>query len=266
MEMNQMKIVCNPYSKHMDYYWMEENGSWSDLSKSDKSPLNADKYTNTSIAKSAYPLLLELIDYYYNKTVGLKIIFEGTKDDFDVFEMIRNSYFMDYNIELVMGNKKMRDAKEVMANVEGVFKEVEAFFKEYPDPNTEKIISKYRDAVRPEVALCVMGLYSSGKSAFINSLIGRELLPSNSDPATAKVYKIEDNKDFSIKFEFQQNEYIIEYSNNTWKASKSFDSEIMNSIKESIEEHDCRNEEQLMYYTLLALNQYAKQENDRQHN
>ena len=266
MEKNKIKIVCNPYNKRIQYYWFEENEQWKDLCDSEDSALNVDKYTkNVSLPRIAFDLLNILVGNYCNKTVGLEIFFEGTEDDYNDLEVVRKNHFSQYDIELVKGTKTIKLAKEVMPQIEKIFSDVENYFKDYPDENTETLIAKYRETVRPEIALCIMGLYSSGKSAFINSLLGKELLPSDSDPATAKVYKIEESKRAEISFEFLGEEYLIEYSGSEWKTSKGLDNEILTLIKEKLDKEEELSEDKLMYLTLLELNKYAKKEGDRQH-
>lgn len=266
MEKNQIKIVCNPYTKRIQYYWLEENGHWVDLCESEDSVLNVDRFTvDASLSRNAFALLDVLSKNYYNKSVGLRIIFEGTEDDFTDLDVVRKSHFSNYDIELIKGSRRIKLPKDAMPEIESIFSEVEDYFKEYPDADTEAVISKYRETVRPEIALCIMGLYSSGKSAFINSLLGKELLPSDSDPATAKVYKIEEGSKLEIRFEFLDEEYLIEYSGNKWKSSKSLNSEILKIIKDELDGKEGLSEDYLMYWTLFALNKYAKLEGDKQH-
>lgn len=266
MEKNQVKIVCNPYSKRIQYYWLEENGRWVDLCESEDSALNVDRFTvDASLSRNAFALLDVLSKNYYNKSVGLRIIFEGTEDDFTDLDVVRKSHFSDYDIELIKGSRRIKLAKDAMPEIETIFSEVEDYFKEYPDADTEAVISKYRETVRPEIALCIMGLYSSGKSAFINSLLGKELLPSDSDPATAKVYKIEEGSKLEIRFNFMDEEYLIEYSGNKWKSSKNLNNEILKIIKTELDGKEDLSEDYLMYWTLYALNKYAKLEGDKQH-
>lgn len=52
-------------------------------------------------------------------------------------------------------------------------------------------IKRFTDASEDKIPICILGNYSSGKSTFINALIGREILPSGDEPITAKIYRIE---------------------------------------------------------------------------
>ena len=265
MEKNQIKICCDPYHSVIEYYWLEEDGRWSDLGESDYSQLNNDKYINASLSHIAYPLLDILVNDYYNDTIGLGIVFEGTDDDFNDLNNIKNSYFSDYDIEIIKGNRMMSLAKDVKPEIEAIFGGVESFFREYPDKCTEEIILKYRETVKPEIALCVMGLYSSGKSAFINSLIGNEILPSDSDPATAKVYRIEDSEESEVRFVYKKKEYKVQFTDNSWKSLGNTNNEIISSLKAVIEDKKPETVERYMYLTLSVLNNFAREEGSKQH-
>lgn len=265
MEKNMIKICCDPYNKQVQYFWLEETEMWSNLSEDENSPFNSESFMNTSLSHNAYSVLDILVKHYYSRSVGLEIVFEGTDDDFEDLESIRRGYFDEYDIEIIKGSRRMQSAKDVMPKIEKIFQAVEKYFKEYPDANTEAVISKYRETVRPEIALCIMGLYSSGKSAFINSLIGREILPSDSDPATAKVYRIADSENSEIIFEFKGEEYKIKYDEKSWKSSKNIGNEIVSHIKSVLEEKNVQSIDHMMYWTLYALNNYAKMEGKNQH-
>lgn len=47
MKKNSMRVVCNPYTNKMSYYFKNEIEEWSVLSGS--SPLSRQFYTNTSV-------------------------------------------------------------------------------------------------------------------------------------------------------------------------------------------------------------------------
>ena len=77
--------------------------------------------------------------------------------------------------------------------------------KQYADGDIviERKMQQFMDASRSIVPVCIMGNYSTGKSTFINSLIGLEILPNGDEPVTAKIFKItsSDRTDyFSVSF------------------------------------------------------------------
>lgn len=265
MGKNKIKICSDPYKKHIDYYWYNnEQNEWENMADMDNAPLNADNYISVSISHKAYDIYSEIIEKIYNQS-GIEIVFEGTEDDYADMISVKDIYFSEYDIEIKRGEKMMMAAKDVMPQIEKSYETLSDFFKEYPDKETEAILNKYYETVKPEIAICVMGLYSSGKSAFINSLIGKEILPSASDPATAKIYKIRASEKSSISFKYRDKEYQIEFEGENWKVNKASNNEIVKRIKQIIEEKTPTTEEQYIYWTLHALNTYAKEEGERRH-
>lgn len=261
MERNQIRICSDPYRKHINYFWMEEDGKWKDMSKMDNSPLNTKSFISSSISQNAYDVLKVLKEKFMS-SAGIEMIFEGTDDDYVHLSFIKKAYYADCDIELRRGERRMKSAKEVMSQIETSFGKLEKYFNDYPDQETEEDLAKYQETVKREIGLCVMGLYSSGKSAFINSLIGQEILPSASDPATAKVYKIRASEKCKIAFMFQGEKYEITFDGIGWGVYKNPNSEIMQAIKSMI---DNKKPEQHLYWTLLALNNYAQKEGKERH-
>jgi GTPase SAR1 family protein len=51
-----------------------------------------------------------------------------------------------------------------------------------------------------DINICLVGTYSSGKSTFINTLIGRRILPESINSETAKMFRIRNAKNPSITF------------------------------------------------------------------
>lgn len=260
MEKNQIKICSDPYRKHIDYYWYEGNGVWTDMQEMIDSPLKGDRFVSLPLSHNAYDIFKVIIEKLYNPAEGMTIVFEGTEDDFGELESIRKLYFPDYEIELTRGPRRIRPAKEVMSQMEKAYARLHDFFQEYPDKDTEAVLAKYTDTIRPEIAVCVMGLYSSGKSAFLNSIIGQEILPSDSDPATAKIYKVKHSEKSSVSFRFSGEDFRIDFDGTDWKVSQNPDSAIIQMIARIIGQHSPKTQSQVMYWTIYALNEYAMKE------
>ncbi len=265
-EKNKIKICSDPYKKNVFYFWHEENGEWKDMSEKDESPLNTVSLRHKPISHMAYDLFRTLIDEkIYNSSCGLDIVFEGTDDDFADLCSVRDLYYSDKDIFIERGTSKMPLAKDVMPCIEESYEKLKKYFKDYPDADTEDILNRYTDAVKPEIALCVMGLYSSGKSAFINAIVGKEILPSESDPATAKIYKIRESKESRVVFKYKNEECQIVFKGSKWKVNTNPNSEIIKIISESIEKNSPKTEDQYLYWTLFALNTFAKEEGKNKH-
>lgn len=260
MERNQLKICSDPYRKHIDYFWLEEDGTWTNMQEMLNSPLKGIHFTSLPLSHNAYDMFKAVIDQLYDPAKGVTILFEGTEDDLEELNSIQKLYFSDYNIDIQRGVRRIRPAKEVMAQMEHAYEKLQNFFKEYPDKDTEAILAKYTDTVKPEIAVCVMGLYSSGKSAFLNGVIGQEILPSDSDPATAKIFKVKSSKNHAVSFKFEDVDYRIEFAGNKWMVNQDPTSEIIQMVARAVAEHAPKAESQVMYWVLYALNDFAKKE------
>ena len=51
-----------------------------------------------------------------------------------------------------------------------------------------------------DINLCLVGTYSSGKSTFINTLIGKRILPESINSETAKMFRIQNDENVSLSF------------------------------------------------------------------
>ena len=89
------------------------------------------------------------------------------------------------------------------------------------------------------ISVCVTGVYSSGKSTFINAILGDDILESKDDPSTAAIFsikKIEKNEKIAIEFFVISPEYediTLFWENNKFKPAKPISNQIIN--KELIE-------------------------------
>ncbi|MBO5020447.1 MAG: dynamin family protein [Clostridia bacterium] len=78
------------------------------------------------------------------------------------------------------------------------FKELIALFNDmqqncpFEDLTTEQIKENFNAAISSEFEVSVIATLSSGKSTLINSLLGRELMPSKNEACTATIAKIKD--------------------------------------------------------------------------
>lgn len=82
------------------------------------------------------------------------------------------------------------------------------------------------DTSENAISLCVTGIYSTGKSTFINALIGEELLESADDPTTASVFtitKVTQNDPIKIIFNVESpelEEIQLIFINGNFKSEK----------------------------------------------
>lgn len=140
-----------------------------------------------------------------------KIIFKSTKLDCEDFvKMVRN--YNDCVGKEVLNIGEFIELPEVSTIYNSIMEfcneSVNIFDSKLKDSNTRAIFEKRRkdliDKVKKldnnNVNLCMVGTYSSGKSTFINAIIGKRILPECINSETAKMYKIQNSKCPSINF------------------------------------------------------------------
>ncbi len=57
-----------------------------------------------------------------------------------------------------------------------------------------------------DINLCLVGTYSSGKSTFINTLIGKRILPESINSETAKMFRIQNSSNPAVNFTMKKND------------------------------------------------------------
>lgn len=197
--MTELKLRYNPYEQKTEYeIYSEEKKSW--VTPVSESPLAQPKHTNGTL-KSHIEDSIKVLDEKIGVN-GLKITFEGTDSDFEEVRDYINYYneIKAKSIELKKSDNHFRKASDVLPLLEQSFLEVKNSLGKYRTGETSKEIENCLDVFKTTIPICVMGLYSVGKSAFINAIIGREILPSASDPTTAKVYKISNKEKCEIRY------------------------------------------------------------------
>ncbi len=255
---NRVRIICDPFKKEIEYQWYNSK----DYVEFDPeySKLTSEEFVYATIQNRAYEIV-GLINRECNVgNVGLEIVFIGTEDDYKDFCDVISNYYSNANIECIRDEHYYNTASVVLPLIKDKFSEIKATLEEYTEEEIKKLVDKYNDAVKPSISLCMMGLYSAGKSAFINSIIGAEVLPSASDPTTAKVCKIYCDDKYQIKFWFDSKECVLTFKGITYKSNSNFEKEIIKDLQ-SIVESDGRHDEVFhMNRALDILNNYSNKE------
>ena len=84
-------------------------------------------------------------------------------------------------------------------------------------------LSRFSETASNRVPLVVIGNYSGGKSTFINSLIGKDILSSSEQPLTAKIYRIRDLKEEGkarISFQYLGEDIEISFTETGYSFNK----------------------------------------------
>lgn len=206
MAVNKIIIESNPFEKRVMYFWRGADGTFKKITAEDDSKLSSGDYTNTAFRNKAYEIV-ETIQKEFHTSDELEIGFIGTEEDYGVLCSTVEEDFKDVHIKCTKENKSYKDAKNAMPEIKGIFAELQDIFdnKQFEVDKIKEPIKKYNDTIKPEITLCVIGLYSVGKSTFINSLIGTEILPVDTNPTTARSYKIYNREKYEIRFEVADN-------------------------------------------------------------
>lgn len=264
MEKNRVKIICNSYKKSIEYMrWCldEEQDiyTWGKLGS--KSRLLSDKkYKNATIQHNAYDIVKEIASEYNRGTVGVEIVFDGTREDYEDLKEVVDKFFYQAGVSCELGDLYIDSASYVMPEIQNVFGNLAQVFYDYSTEEEEinKIIAKFLETTKTEIPIFVMGMYSTGKSAFINSLIGVEVLPSAVDPTTARNYKIiESEKNGSIKFDSGTEKITIYYEEDQYNIEGNIEEELSDKIHNSLEKVSNPSLTYNMYYSLDTINKYA---------
>ena len=253
---NKMRIICNPYKKEISYEWYDYNLNDYVEFDSENSKLASDELVNTTIQNRAHEIVDIINDECNVGNVGLEIVFVGTTSDYEDFCTVINTYYEECNIKCVRDTHYYNSATEVLPEIKGGFSEIRATLDEYTEDDIAQLIYKYNDAVKPSISLCIVGLYSAGKSAFINSIIGEEILPSDSDPTTAKVCKIVCSKEYKIKFLFDDKECVLTFDKEDYKPNSNFEKDIIKELQEIVRSQEKHDEAYHMNAALSIINNY----------
>ena len=105
MGRNVLKIVCNPYSNHISYFFQNEKGVWTIISGD--SPLSRQYYTNTTMKERAREIAEKINEIYNRNNRGLNILYEGTTQGFDYLKTAFEDYFSDRDIVCTIGVTKI---------------------------------------------------------------------------------------------------------------------------------------------------------------
>ena len=149
------------------------------------------------------------------------------------------------DVEVIMDKMRLENARDILPQIIDVFSSIKAIADENIESPTVKAlvdcdVNKFIDASKDTVPICVMGNYSSGKSTFINALIGQEVLPSGDMPVTAKIYRITQSKEegkASISLKYNDKPVMIEFNDYSVQIHNEEDSPLVDSLLECLEQH-----------------------------
>ncbi|WP_282174692.1 dynamin family protein [Vibrio diabolicus] len=145
-------------------------------------------------------IFLDLRDHF-NGEAQFFVEFTGLETDFnDIQEAAEVARLSGMHIELQWhevesAESRLNKIKEMMKRVEDTPK-----FAEYLASSSEDVRKNFEEALDNNFDVYVVATMSSGKSTFINALLGQDLLPAANEATTATIAQIFDDKSLGDTF------------------------------------------------------------------
>lgn len=263
----KIKIVSNPYKKEIKYLdYNESSNTWEDIvNNNPNSKLRENNSEKTFLPFKFKDIIDIIIDEYYSKSSKVELHFEGTTDEFIELREVCNDSDVSSKINLIQEETSLENARIIFPEIKDFFKDIEPDIYDIikDDEEVKKKLKKVSDALNDIVPICVFGNYSSGKSTFINALIGYEILPSGGDPITSKIYKIvRSNYSDVAKIEFTLNKekYVLSFDNNIYSVKgENQENELILKIQEALDKESEASMVKKVNVVLSCINSYEKE-------
>ena len=263
--MARIKIISNPYNREIRYkVYNDSSQQWDDLQeKNPNSRLREDESGKAFLPFKIKDIVDVIVAEYATRDSAIEIIFEGTSDEYSDLQEVCREYD---NIQLTRSGKYLENARFICKEAKETFEIVQPIIASIirDDQDVIRDLNKVSDALKDIIPICVFGNYSSGKSTFINALIGNEILPSGGDPVTAKIYKISKSAqpDYArIRFEYlDTNVDILFEGDNCRILSGDINSSLLKEVMEAINEKQTRSLAIKVYAALVIINGFEKRD------
>lgn len=247
--MQSIKIISNPYQNKIRFCILDSNG-WKELDCNDKTEEN-NPLLNKKYANAFFPFvakeIVDIIIKEYGEEVNIE--FEGTKEAYqDLIEICK-----EYDgVKLSQSQLFLYNANDVLEEIIKIYNDSRNLIEKSVLDKSEidRDTCKFLEATSDIIPLCVIGNYSSGKSTFINALIGADILPSGDDPVTSNIYKIKmSNYNSVAKIKFGLEGKIVEiiFDGDLYSIKTSFNS---NSLIYQVEDELKKIKKEPMYVKL----------------
>lgn len=267
--MTCIKIISNPYKQEIQYQIYQENTSqWVDVGVlSPNGRLREEKARKCFLPFYAKEILDIIVSEYYLENKGpVQILFEGTEEEFAELAKVCQENEFTNKIELQRSSLILDNGKYILNDAKDIFEDIKPVIEgvTQDEPGITKSMVKVSDALNDIIPICVFGNYSSGKSTFINALIGREVLPSGGDPVTAKAFKIQNSPQedvAKIKFTHWDDAIELSFEGNGYRLLKGNpNDEMLKELDEDLQEKAPDTIWRRLSYALDFINAYEKRD------
>ena len=241
--MSKIRIKSNPYKKIIEYYiWKEADKDWQQI---DSSYNPNSKLIGTEFCSSFFPfnvqkILDKIIEEYDDGSSSIEIEFDGTSDEYQDILSVCTQDEYSKKIKLTEGKNYLENARTLLPKFNELFRDAKPVILDSCDKEKDIIaeLESFVDTTNDIIPIFILGNYSSGKSSFINALIGREILLTGDEPMTSKIYQIENSRDekiASMEFSYEDECITINFSDRKIVIeSDSENSDITELVNEQI--------------------------------
>ena len=268
--MATVKIKSNPYERKIEFLsYKEQTGEWEEIQRGNPdSKLREDESDKCFLPFKIKEIVDIILDEYFTGSDKVSLVFEGTKEEYEELKKICELPEIADKVVLSKTKIILENAKLILGDTKEIFKMVQPIIMKIvrDDEKVKMDLNKVADALDDIIPICVFGNYSAGKSTFINSLIGHEILPSGGDPVTAKIYKISmsaSDELAKIRFKHWDNEIELLYEEKIFRVRKgNFEDEMLAELSRIMEENAKEDMFTLVNTALEFINGYEKKDMD----
>ncbi len=219
------KIISDPYKRKIRFATVNSDTNEEiPVTEADNSDLVSDEVIHGFFPYNVKKIIDEIYAMKSKQGQSVHIIFEGTEDEYaDLKDLCSDEYYKDKIIVEEL-TRYLDNAKDILPRISDIFKDMQPLIEESVRSNGQVSLNrrKFEEAVDKQVIpICVIGNYSSGKSTFINALVGKEILPSGDDPVTDCVYQITRSQNAESGYvEFEYRGLPVKFSMDEYNRGK----------------------------------------------
>ena len=273
--MERIKIISNPYNKEIIFEtWHNEESNWKDIK--DTNPNS--KLLNQKIVNGFLPFVITnivelIVDEYFAGKEKIEVVFEGNSDEFNEVKKVCEYEEYKNKVSLLKSDNYLENAREIQPGINDIFSNVihpiiiqsEDYYQSEEELESIKQDNiKYDETITDVIPICVVGNYSSGKSSFINALIGKEILPSGTKPMTSRIHKIFETSEkdcATISFSINNNPVKISVSKKDCTINcEEKDNDLIKKLEGTLQDKE-KQEIKLINSLLEIINCYVQDEN-----
>ena len=261
-KMKRFEISYNPYNNRMHFRVAvpvdeESIPDWRELLPES---IFSEYQNNECIFENSVENILYLINKYINTTEILELVFKGTAEDFDI---LQNAVYAcaDKGAKRITctHSEVYLSPKTALERIKRSYSKVENEFDFYFNTfetdtnNINEDLICYKDAVKQDIPICVIGSQGVGKSVLINALIGQDILPSFVAGSSILSAIVRNEKEYRLEFVFLHELYVIvfEGKNYSVKIPTSPDENFISALFFGCE--TCSSEQEVMHHVLERL-------------